>query len=70
MSHSVQSGRSNATPNLREGIMQSIVANAAYVRKLSLDMWRPFTMITGSAHQGNRCGTSPEAHTGGGKMIA
>ena len=70
MSHSVQSGRSNATPNLREGIMQSIVANAAYVRKLSLDMWRPFTMITGSDNKGNLCGTSPEAHTGGGKIIA
>jgi hypothetical protein len=54
----------------REGMMQSNVANAAYTRKLSLDMWRPFTGITGSAHQGNRCGTPPEARTGGGKMIS
>jgi hypothetical protein len=50
--------------------MQSIVANANYLRKLSLDMWRPFTGITGPAHQGNRCGTSQEAHTGGGSMIS
>lgn len=50
--------------------MQIIVAKAAYARKPSLDMWRLFSRITGSAHQGNRCGTSPEAHTGGGKMIA
>lgn len=49
--------------------MQSIVAIAAYVRKLSLDTWRLFMAITGLAHQGNRCGTSPEAHAGEGFMI-
>ena len=49
--------------------MQIIVAKAAYVSKPSLDMWRFFSRITGPAHQGNRCGTSPEACTGGGLMI-
>lgn len=49
--------------------MQSIVAIAAYVRKLSFDTWRPFMEITGSAYQANRCGTSPEAHAGEGLMI-
>lgn len=49
--------------------MQSIVATASYLRKLSLDTWRLFMEITGPAHQGNRCGRSPEAHAGEGFMI-
>lgn len=49
--------------------MQSIIAIASYMRKLSMDTWRPFAEITGPAHQGNRCGTTPEAHAGEGFMI-
>lgn len=49
--------------------MHSIVATAAYARKLSSSSWRPFMDITGPAQQGNRCGTYPEAHTGEGSLI-
>lgn len=62
-------GTRNATPKVEEGIMQNIVATASYLRKLSLDTWRLFMEITGPAHQGNRCGRSPEAHAGEGFMI-
>jgi hypothetical protein len=50
--------------------MQSIVAIASYLRKLSFGMSRALTGMTGPAHQGNRCGIFPEAHAGEGSMIS
>lgn len=50
--------------------MHSIVATAAYARKLSSSSWRPYMDITGPAQQGNRFGTCPEAHVGEGFMIS
>lgn len=50
--------------------MRTSFITAAYLCKLPLDMWRSFAEILGPARRGNRCGTSPETHTGGGEMIS